>query len=188
MPHKMNPKNFENVKSLWKEFMPRMVTVYMDQISEHQRDLTNSASGRFLPEMFTGFCYAVLRMSEALQHITTNTEKMREHVDASKHLIAAEPLYIMLALEGHPNAYDIVMQLSREARRAGLKVVDLAWRDPELSRYLERLPEEHQKLLADPSLYVGDAANRTAVTCDYWEARCKAIKPNSQEGEHSIAA
>ncbi len=41
MPHKMNPKNFENVKSFWKEFMPRMFTVFMDQISEHQRDLTN---------------------------------------------------------------------------------------------------------------------------------------------------
>ncbi len=44
MPHKVNPKNFENVKSLWKAAMPRMTTVYMDQISEHQRDLTNSAS------------------------------------------------------------------------------------------------------------------------------------------------
>ncbi|MEK6837951.1 MAG: lyase family protein [Nanoarchaeota archaeon] len=47
MPHKRNPINFENVKSLWKEFMPRMATVYADQISEHQRDLTNSASSRF---------------------------------------------------------------------------------------------------------------------------------------------
>src|SRR3989338_5847896 len=44
MPHKMNPINFENVKSMWKEFMPRMSTLYLDQIYEHQRDLTNSAS------------------------------------------------------------------------------------------------------------------------------------------------
>jgi len=47
MPQKRNPINFENVKSLWKEFMPRIVTIYSDQISEHQRDLTNSASSRF---------------------------------------------------------------------------------------------------------------------------------------------
>src|SRR3989338_4948413 len=46
MPQKRNPINFENVKSMWKEFMPRMATIYMDQISEHQRDLTNSASMR----------------------------------------------------------------------------------------------------------------------------------------------
>ena len=51
MPHKINPKNFENVKSLWKAFMPRMMTVYMDQISEHQRDLTNSASMRFFSQL-----------------------------------------------------------------------------------------------------------------------------------------
>ena len=44
MPHKRNPINFENIKSMWKAMMPRMVTLYMDQISEHQRDLRHSAS------------------------------------------------------------------------------------------------------------------------------------------------
>ena len=43
MPHKRNPVSFENVKSIWKAIAPRMLTTYMDQISEHQRDLTNSA-------------------------------------------------------------------------------------------------------------------------------------------------
>ena len=175
MPHKMNPKNFENVKSLWKEFMPRMMTVYMDQISEHQRDLTNSASARFLPEIFTGFCYAVLRMADALSKINTNTAKMKEHLDASKHLVAAEPLYIMLALKGYPNAYDEVMKLSREGRRSGVKLVDLAWRHPELSKYLGELSEEHKAILADPSLYIGDAPVRTIATCDYWEMECDRI-------------
>jgi adenylosuccinate lyase len=176
MPHKMNPKNFENVKSLWKEFMPRMTTVYMDQISEHQRDLTNSASGRFLPELFTGFCYAVLRMVDALSKITTNTAKMKEHVDASKHLVAAEPLYIILALQGYPNAYDEVMKMSREGRRSGVKLMDLAWQHPELSKYLEKLSEDHKAILADPALYVGDAPTRTIATCDYWELECDRIK------------
>lgn len=176
MPHKMNPKNFENVKSLWKEFMPRMMTVYMDQISEHQRDLTNSASGRFLPELFTGFCYAVLRMADALSKVTTNTAKMKEHVDASKHLVVAEPLYIMLALKGYPNAYDEVMKLSREGRRSGVKLIDLAWEHPEISKYLKKLPEEHKMILSDPSLYVGDAPARTVATCEYWEMECYRIK------------
>jgi adenylosuccinate lyase len=94
MPHKMNPKNFENVKSLWKEFMPRMTTVFMDQISEHQRDLTNSASGRFVPELLTGFCYATMRMSNALAKIQPNTVRMEENLDSSKHDVVAEPLLI----------------------------------------------------------------------------------------------
>lgn len=175
MPHKMNPKNFENVKSLWKEFMPRMVTVFMDQVSEHQRDLTNSASGRFVPELFTGFCYAVNRMHSAMEEIEVNPVKMAENVETSKHQIVAEPLYIMLALQGHPNAYDIVMQLSRQSRRTGDRLIDLVWAQPELLPYLERLSPEHKEILTDPSKYIGDAPNRTTATCDYWEMRCDSI-------------
>lgn len=48
MPQKRNPINFENVESAWKKIMPQMITVYLDQISEHQRDLTNSLSQRYL--------------------------------------------------------------------------------------------------------------------------------------------
>ena len=65
MPHKINPKDFENVKSLWKAYMPRLTTVLMDQVSEHQRDLTNSASGRFVTELVTAFAYAVRRTGTA---------------------------------------------------------------------------------------------------------------------------
>ncbi|MGE5599007.1 MAG: lyase family protein, partial [Bacteroidota bacterium] len=63
MPHKRNPWNLEHVKSLWKEFAPRLLTHYLDQISEHQRDLTNSATSRFIPEIVAGFAAAVDRLT-----------------------------------------------------------------------------------------------------------------------------
>ena len=63
MPQKRNPWNSEHVKSLWKEFCPRVVTFFMDQISEHQRDLTNSASSRFVAEYLVGFAFAAERMT-----------------------------------------------------------------------------------------------------------------------------
>ena len=43
MPQKRNPWNSEHVKSLWKAFGPRIGSFFLDQVSEHQRDLTNSA-------------------------------------------------------------------------------------------------------------------------------------------------
>jgi adenylosuccinate lyase len=55
MPQKRNPWNSEHVKSLWKAFMPRVNTFFMDQISEHQRDLSNSASQRFIADYVAGF-------------------------------------------------------------------------------------------------------------------------------------
>lgn len=193
MPHKMNPKNFENVKSLWKEFMPRMTTVFSDQISEHQRDLTNSASARFLPELFAGFCYAVERLDSALKKIKVNSERMIENVEVGKRHVVAEPLYIVLALQGFPDAYDTVMALSREARRTGSTLLELANRDERVIPYLKKLPVAHRQILEDPARYIGDSERRTTVTCDHWELesdsilrRLEAERKNAQE--RSVAA
>src|SRR5438876_12306324 len=102
MPHKVNPKDFENVKSLWKAYMPRIVTVLMDQLSEHQRDLTNSASMRFVTEFVTAFAYGVHRLSGTLRAIEPDVERMREVLEGGKDPVAAEPLYVLLSLAGHP--------------------------------------------------------------------------------------
>src|ERR1700730_5310360 len=186
MPHKMNPKNFENVKSLWKEFMPRMNTVFMDQISEHQRDLTNSASARFLPELFTGFCYATLRMNDALSKIQPNRPRMLENLESSKHHVVAEPLYIILAIHGYPDAYDTVMQLSRESRRSGITLLELAKRRPELTAYFERLSPQHKDILDTPATYIGAAPARTTAVCDYWEPFCGTLKRQLQAERDAV--
>src|SRR5207245_2607207 len=106
MPHKVNPKDFENVKSLWKAYMPRLTTVLMDQISEHQRDLTNSASGRFVTELVTAFVYAARRTGQALDAVKPNRERMAEILESGKDPVAAEPLYVLLSLAGHPDAHE----------------------------------------------------------------------------------
>ncbi|MDO8627041.1 MAG: lyase family protein, partial [Candidatus Diapherotrites archaeon] len=72
MPHKKNPLTFENLKGVWKEFMPRMMTAYLDQVSEHQRDLTNSSTKRFVPETVFIIYYASETLRQALQKIEIN--------------------------------------------------------------------------------------------------------------------
>ncbi|MGI6149203.1 MAG: lyase family protein, partial [Limnochordia bacterium] len=115
MPHKRNPWNFEHVKSMWKAFMPRMMTVYMDQISEHQRDLTNSASGRFVVEIAAALTMAVQRLIRITRKLAVDEQQMRENLNRSAHLIAAEPLYILLAAHGHPDAHEAVRRLTLAA-------------------------------------------------------------------------
>ncbi|HTU00178.1 MAG TPA: lyase family protein, partial [Candidatus Sulfotelmatobacter sp.] len=72
MPQKRNPWNSEHVKSLWKAFAPRVMTFFMDQISDHQRDLTNSASSRFVAEYLAGFSLAAERMLSVLRSMTVD--------------------------------------------------------------------------------------------------------------------
>lgn len=168
MPHKVNPKNFENVKSLWKAYMPRIITVLMDQISEHQRDLTNSASGRYVGELFTGFNYAVKRLTDALGNIFVDTRKMKQNLAESEDSIVAEPLYILLALNGFPDAYNYVRRLVARSRRSKQKLTDLIWRDEKVQPVLKKLNPVQSRILKNPSQYIGAAHQRTIATCDYW--------------------
>jgi adenylosuccinate lyase len=168
MPHKLNPKNFENVKSLWKAYMPRMVTLFMDQISEHQRDLTNSASQRYLPELFTALDYCTVRLTRALRALRVNEHEMRRNLDASKEQFVAEPLYILLALAGYPEAYEQVRRLARETRERRIGLMELARHDQKVGPWIKKLKPEHLRILEDPAWYTGQARERTLSVCGYW--------------------
>lgn len=114
MPQKRNPWNSEHVKSLWKAFTPRVMTFYMDQISDHQRDLTGSASGRFVPEYLAGFYSAVSRMNSILDGLYINKDKMKDTCDNT--LWISEAIYVLLADKNIFWAYKLVRQISTKSK------------------------------------------------------------------------
>ena len=171
MPHKRNPWNFEHVKSLWKVFVPRMMTLYMDQISEHQRDLTNSASGRFAVEMVAGLCAAADRLIKVSRKLVVDRTRMERNFAATAGFVIAEPLYILLAAAGHPDAHEAVRRLTLRVEAGEGELWQLATQSEELAPYLEQLSDAQVKILEDPANYVGVAAQRTLAVCDYWERR-----------------
>jgi adenylosuccinate lyase len=171
MPHKRNPLNFENVKSLYKEFMPRMTTVYLDQISEHQRDLTNSASGRFATEIIVALYASAERLARLCPKLVVDKESIERNFQSSQETIIAEPLYILLAAAGHPDAHEKVRKLTLEAERSGKTLRELVAQDAELAPYLERMTPEQRQILSNPRLYIGRAVEKTEKICRYWEMR-----------------
>ncbi|MDR0387044.1 MAG: adenylosuccinate lyase [Treponema sp.] len=124
MPQKRNPWNSEHVKSLWKAFMPRVITFYMDQISEHQRDLTNSASQRFIAEYLTGFCLAVSRMASVIEGLGADRERLlanlRSGGSGQPGGILAEPAYILLAETGVSDAHEVIRRVTLKAEKERL--------------------------------------------------------------------
>jgi adenylosuccinate lyase len=170
MPHKQNPWNFEHVKSMWKEFAPRIVAVLSNQISEHQRDLTNTASTRFVPEIFVGFLDALDRTVGLVRSTGVNAERMRAHLDVARRMVVAEPLYIMLALRGVDHAHEIARKISLEARGSGRSVLEIAASHPEAGPALTALSEAERRVLEAPEQhYIGLAARKVDGVCDYWE-------------------
>jgi adenylosuccinate lyase len=161
MPHKRNPINYENVKSMWKQFMPRMMTLYQDQISEHQRDLTNSASSRFIPELIVGLLSSVNRLIRVGEKLVVDHENIKENFEQNKEMIVAEPLYILLASYGHPDAHEAVRKLTLEAEETGKTLRELAVEKEELEPYIKQLSSKQKKLLTNPDKYIGTAVKKT---------------------------
>jgi len=182
MPQKRNPINFENVESMWKKFMPQMVTVYMDQISEHQRDLTNSSSQRYLPELLVAFDYSVRRLTRTLWDernsrlkLVVDEKMLRANLSLSADKIVSEPLYILLAAAGHPDAHEAVRRLVQESIDKKKSFRELIKADPLLSNYFAKLPPDIWELLENPTEYRGIADKKTVKIATAWKSRIAEI-------------
>lgn len=183
MPQKRNPISFENVESLWKKFMPQMVTVYLDQVSEHQRDLTNSSSQRYLPELIMMFDYCVRRLTSTIWDAQVNVprlsideSKMRRNIQMSLDQMAAEPLYVLLASAGHDDAHEFVrknVQRSIEFRKPFRKTI---FEDSEFKKYRSKIGERI-KYVENPEIYIGLAAKKTIKVAKSWQALMKKSFP-----------
>jgi adenylosuccinate lyase len=179
MPQKRNPWNSEHVKSLWKAFMPRVNTFFMDQISEHQRDLTNSASQRFIADYIAGFCLAVSRMTRVVEGLGADRKRMLANLcgDAGGGIpggTMAEPAYILLAEScadsgDDLDAHEIIRKITLNAEKQGLTFAQALAAEPDV---LNRIAAKMMKLeivtsvnsalafFAQPQRYCGLAAQK----------------------------
>ena len=131
MPQKRNPWNSEHVKSLWKAFFPRVNTFFMDQISEHQRDLTNSASQRFIADYITGFCLAVSRMTKVIEGLGADRERLLANLNGGSGGIMAEPAYILLAETGVSDAHEVIRKITLAAEKEKTNFAAALAKEPE---------------------------------------------------------
>ncbi|MFA6505600.1 MAG: lyase family protein [Treponemataceae bacterium] len=150
MPQKRNPWNSEHVKSLWKAFSPRVMTFFMDQISEHQRDLTNSASQRFIADYVAGFSQALKRMTEVIEGLGVNRERMLSNLrgtpgatDGILGGVLAEPAYILLAESGESDAHEVIRKITLEAENGKIPFAEALSRNPQT---LERIGKKMAEL------------------------------------------
>ena len=161
MPHKRNPWNYENVVGQWKKNMPTMVTVYMNQISDHQRDLTNSAPMRWYPEVPVVFFDSVKRIKKITGKMSVDRENMSRNLDMHGDKILAEPMYILLSRHGHPNAHEYVRKLTIDSVKLGKPLHELFSSDGEIVDYYKKFSDRELEIIRDPRKYIGTAVEDT---------------------------
>jgi adenylosuccinate lyase len=167
MPHKRNPITWENVKSLWKVCMPQMMTFYMDQISEHQRDLSNSASARFQPRLLLGLAVAASRAEKALAKLVVDPESMGTRVAELEEVISG-PLQALLSQQGVPDAHEIVRKLSIQARESKVSLWELTCTQSELAPHLERFTPTQRLCMEQPGNLIKPAEEATLRCVAHW--------------------
>ncbi len=168
MPHKRNPITWENIKSLWKAFAPQVMTWYLDQVSEHQRDLSNSASARFQPRLVLALAVAAARSARALKGLVVLRRSMESRVEPGGAWLSG-PLQVLFSAAGVPEAHEAVRRAAVAAHREGLDLLEAVARDPVLVSHLQALSPRHREALGDPLRLVEPARLRALAVADHWE-------------------
>ncbi len=171
MPQKRNPWNSEHIKSLWKTFAPRVITFYMDQISEHQRDLTNSASSRFVADYLVGYTAAMARLKKVLSNLSIDSKRMRANLSVTGDLPLSEAAYIILSAAGKQNSHETIKQITLECEKTGERLIDQLKKRPDLWRTIDNHLHQSvglraEDLFSKPDLYRGKAAEKAKVIAE----------------------
>lgn len=174
MAHKRNPWNFENVISMSKQVTAQIVNANLNVSSEHQRDLTDSASARFYTIPLASVAAMAARLEKVMSKIEVDESNMRRNLYASDGAIAAEPLYLLLEKYGHTSAHEVSKELSHKALQAKRPLYEVAAEDPALTPYIKQFTEDELMILREPERhYTGLAAKKAMSVHRHWQNRLR---------------
>lgn len=168
MSQKQNPINFENVKGMWKIVAPKIITMLMNQMSEHQRDLTNSVSSRTDSEIIAYTFLMAERLTKTMAKIIVDQEKMKENLKMQGELILAEPIQLLLSFYGCPDAHEKIRILSLESKEKKISLMELVRKNPEFKDYLARLTPDQLEIIQSPENYIGLSVQEAEATAIRW--------------------
>jgi adenylosuccinate lyase len=121
MAQKINPVTSENIVSLARIIRGFLIPMHESAILWHERDLTNSASERFIiPYVSILIDHILNKMEEVFDGLKVNSEVMMKNVIGDD-LILGEAYLMALVNKGYgrQEAHEIIRQSSMEVRKNG---------------------------------------------------------------------
>ena len=171
MAHKRNPWNFENVISMSKQVTAQIVSANLNVSSEHQRDLTDSASARFYGVVLASVASMAQRLNAVMSKIEVDEQNMQRNLYMSGGAIAAEPLYLLLEKYGHTTAHEAAKELAHKALEDGKTLYEVASQDSAIQEYFTQFSDSEKQILEEPERYYTGLAQRKAIMIyERWDA------------------
>jgi adenylosuccinate lyase len=164
MAQKVNPVTSENIVSLARIIRGFLIPMHESAILWHERDLTNSASERFIiPYVSILIDHILNKMAEVFEGLKVNSDVMLKNVMGDD-LILGEAYLMALVNKGYgrQEAHEIVRQSSMEVRKKG----------GELGKKIEEKTGRKIGKLS-PLDYTGNAVNITEKILKKYEKNYK---------------
>ncbi|MES2971916.1 MAG: lyase family protein [Patescibacteria group bacterium] len=170
MAHKRNPWNFENVVSMSKQVTAQTINANLNISSEHQRDLTDSASSRFYPIALACVASMASRLNRIMSTLEVDSGAMFRNLQLTGGAIAAEPLYLLFEKYGHTAAHEKAKALAHKAMEDDKPLAVTVSADQEALAYWQKFTADEQKIIQNPEEhYTGLAAQKTRQIIDTWK-------------------
>jgi adenylosuccinate lyase len=172
MAHKRNPWNFENVVSMSKQVTAQLINANLNLSSEHQRDLTDSASSRFYAIMPASVASMAKRLNTIMSKLEVDEANMHRNLLMTGGAIAAEPLYLLFEKHGHVAAHEKSKDLAHMALKSGQSLIDVIKQDEEAKKYWEKFSLSEQLIIQSPEKhYTGLSAQKSKALSSEWRSR-----------------
>ncbi|HSX46766.1 MAG TPA: lyase family protein [Patescibacteria group bacterium] len=169
MAHKRNPWNFENVVSMAKQVTAQSVNANLNLSSEHQRDLTDSASSRFYTIPLASVASMASRLDKIMGKLEVDKAAMIRNLNLTGGAIAAEPLYLLFEKYGHTQAHELSKKLSHKALENKQPLAQVVQADKEAKPYWDKFTATEMKIIESPEThYSGLAAQKTKTIIKKW--------------------
>jgi adenylosuccinate lyase len=176
MAHKRNPWNFENIISMSKQVTSQIVNANLNISSEHQRDLTDSASSRFYNIVFASVASMAERLDRIMSKIEVDKVNMQRNLHLTAGAIAAEPLYLLLEKYGHTTAHELAKSLSHKALTSNSLLCEVVAADIETKKYWQQFTEKERSLLKHPEeQYTGLTSHKALLIHKFWSPKLKEL-------------
>lgn len=108
-------------------------------------------------------------MTRITRELRVDEIGMKRNFEITKDKIIAEPLYILLAYHGHPDAHEYVRKLTDISYKTRKPLNEIALNDIELKPYLKKFTPQQVSILEDPSKYLGLAVEKTEKVLKKWK-------------------
>ncbi|MGA1822696.1 MAG: adenylosuccinate lyase [Thermoplasmatota archaeon] len=159
MSHKKNPITCENITGLARTVRGFLIPAFENGIQWNERDLSNSASERFLiPHMFIMIDDVLVKLTGVLSGLVVNEERISENLKNAGSVIMAESVIMTLVGKGmgRQDAHEATRKAAMRYYE-GTPYRDALLADPDVSSRLS--PEEIDTAL-DPRMYTGVSGDR----------------------------